>query len=50
MEESEALIVWAWIVSIFCVGGMIGGSCVGLIASRLGRFTLETNVKGFNFD
>ena len=29
---------WAMIVSVFCVGGIIGGSAVGVVASRLGRF------------
>jgi len=28
---------WAMIVSVFCVGGIIGGSAVGVVASRLGR-------------
>ena len=31
---------WAMIVSVFCVGGIIGGSAVGVVASRLGRFVI----------
>ena len=37
MSEGQATLIWAWIVAVFCIGGMIGGSCVGLIASGLGR-------------
>jgi SP family facilitated glucose transporter-like MFS transporter 1 len=39
MSEGQATLIWAWIVAVFCIGGMIGGSCVGLIASGLGRKT-----------
>ena len=35
--DSEAEIIWAWTVAIFCIGGMMGGSMVGFISSRLGR-------------
>ncbi len=37
MSETQATLIWAWIVAVFCIGGMIGGSCVGLIASGVGR-------------
>ena len=37
MSEAQATLIWAWIVAVFCIGGMIGGSCVGLIASGVGR-------------
>ncbi|XP_059084871.1 solute carrier family 2, facilitated glucose transporter member 1-like isoform X2 [Tigriopus californicus] len=37
MSETEVTLIWAWIVAIFCVGGMIGGSIVGVVAGRLGR-------------
>jgi len=39
MSEGQATLIWAWIVAVFCIGGMIGGSCVGLIASGVGRKT-----------
>eukprot|EP00096_Caligus_rogercresseyi_P015440 TRINITY_DN7878_c0_g1_i1.p1 TRINITY_DN7878_c0_g1~~TRINITY_DN7878_c0_g1_i1.p1 ORF type:complete len:482 (+),score=118.63 TRINITY_DN7878_c0_g1_i1:104-1549(+) len=35
--ENSATFIWAIVVSIFCVGGMIGGTLVGTIASRVGR-------------
>ena len=35
--ERDATLIWAWIVAIFCIGGMMGGSLVGIISSRLGR-------------
>ena len=31
------MLIWSWIVAIFCIGGMMGGSMVGLVSSRLGR-------------
>ncbi|XP_054001948.1 solute carrier family 2, facilitated glucose transporter member 1-like isoform X5 [Hylaeus anthracinus] len=36
-QQSEVTIIWAIAVSIFCVGGMIGGSLVGWVADRFGR-------------
>ncbi|XP_071874992.1 solute carrier family 2, facilitated glucose transporter member 1 isoform X6 [Bombus fervidus] len=36
-KQSEVTMIWAIAVSIFCVGGMIGGSLVGSIADRFGR-------------
>lgn len=35
--KDETITIWAIIVSAFCVGGMIGGSIVGVVAKRLGR-------------
>ena len=37
MSEQDGTIIWSWIVASFCVGGVGGGSIVGLVASRLGR-------------
>lgn len=36
-NQSEVTVIWSIAVSIFCVGGMIGGSMVGMIADRFGR-------------
>ena len=38
MSEETGTIVWSWVVASFCVGGIIGGSAVGWVASGLGRF------------
>ena len=35
--NTDATLIWSWIVAIFCVGGMMGGSMVGFISSRFGR-------------
>ena len=37
VDEARVTLIWAWIVAIFCVGGMIGGTSCGFVASRLGR-------------
>jgi len=37
MSEETGTIVWSWVVASFCVGGIIGGSAVGWVASGLGR-------------
>jgi len=34
---TNSMLIWSWIVAIFCIGGMMGGSMVGLVSSRLGR-------------
>jgi len=33
----ETTYIWAWIVSIFCLGGLVGGLSVGVAASAVGR-------------
>lgn len=40
MSENRVVLIWSWIVAIFCVGGIIGGSVVGVVATRLGRYFL----------
>lgn len=37
MSDERVTLIWAMIVSSFCVGGIIGGSVVGVVATRLGR-------------
>lgn len=37
VSQSTVTMIWAMAVSIFCVGGMIGGSLVGFVANRFGR-------------
>merc|ERR1712012_1055533 len=34
---TNATLIWSWIVAIFCVGGTMGGSLVGIISSKCGR-------------
>jgi len=35
--DTSVTIIWSWTVAIYCIGGMMGGSMVGLVSSRLGR-------------
>ncbi|KAK7793268.1 hypothetical protein R5R35_006661 [Gryllus longicercus] len=37
VDPSKVTMIWAIAVSIFCVGGMIGGSITGIVAERFGR-------------
>jgi SP family facilitated glucose transporter-like MFS transporter 1 len=37
LTDTTVIIIWSWIVAAFCVGGMIGGSAVGVVSSNLGR-------------
>lgn len=38
LDDAQVKMIWSWAVSIFCVGGMIGGSLTGFVSERLGRF------------
>lgn len=37
MTQGEVTLIWSWIVAAFCVGGIIGGSAVGVVGNTLGR-------------
>jgi len=37
MDDTTVTPIWSWVVAIFCIGGMMGGSMVGFISSWLGR-------------
>ncbi len=37
MTKANVTFLWAVIVAAFCVGGVFGGSAVGLVAGRVGR-------------
>lgn len=37
MSEDKVTMIWSIIVAVFCVGGMIGGSVVGIVADSFGR-------------
>ena len=41
MSETDGTLIWSWIVGSFCVGGVMGGSTVGIVASRLGRYVYD---------
>jgi len=36
-EDYMVTMIWAFVVSIYCIGGMMGGSMVGLVSSYFGR-------------
>jgi len=39
LDDTTVTLIWSWVVAIFCVGGMIGGSMVGFASSYFGRKT-----------
>ena len=37
MDDTTVTLIWSWVVAIFCIGGMMGGSMVGFVSGWLGR-------------
>lgn len=37
VTQETVTVIWSLAVSIFCVGGMMGGSMVGFVANKYGR-------------
>ncbi len=45
-DDAEISFIWAWVVSMYCIGGLVGALLVGTVASKLGRKTsiLASNI------
>lgn len=41
LDEGQVTFIWSWIVSIFCLGGIIGAMGTGFIADKLGRSEIK---------
>ena len=37
MDDTTVTLIWSWVVAIFCIGGMMGGSMVGFVSKWVGR-------------
>ena len=44
--RSQVTLLWAVIVAAFCIGGVFGGSVVGLVSGKFGRKVWERNNLG----
>lgn len=45
LTSTAVTMIWSWAVSVFCIGGIAGGSLTGILAERLGRF-VEYHIYG----
>ena len=48
--DTSVTFIWSFVVAIFCIGGMMGGSVVGLVSSRLGRGQNNLKKKKWTLD
>ena len=42
MSDEEGILIWSFIVSAFCVGGIIGGAGIGWVSTYCGRWVTFT--------
>ena len=42
--DTSVTFIWSLVVAMFCVGGMMGGSVVGLVSSSVGRWGIDCNM------
>lgn len=37
LDDYKVTLIWSWVVAIYCIGGMMGGTMVGLVSGYFGR-------------